>query len=94
VHVRVTRWREGVRIEVEDEGDGVPDEIKELIFEAFEQGDHNHGGVGIGLSLVRRFAELHGGGAYVEDGKNGGARFVVDLPGEVTALPGVALRAV
>jgi signal transduction histidine kinase len=94
VHVRVTRWRQGVRIEVEDEGEGVPDEIKELIFEAFEQGDHNHGGVGIGLSLVRRFAELHGGGAYVEDGKNGGARFVVDLPGEVTALPGVALRAV
>jgi two-component system sensor histidine kinase KdpD len=94
VHVRVRRGDGGVRLEVADEGPGVPDPIKELIFEAFEQGDHQHGGVGIGLSLVRRFAELHGGGAYVDDADGGGARFVVDLPGEVSAKPGAALRAV
>jgi signal transduction histidine kinase len=94
VQVHVGRSGDGVRVEVQDDGPGVPDEIKELIFEAFEQGDHNHGGVGIGLSLVRRFAELHGGGAHVEDAPTGGARFIVDLPGEVTPLPGAALRAV
>jgi signal transduction histidine kinase len=94
VHVRIARRTDGVRLEVEDEGPGVPDAIKELVFEAFEQGDHNHGGVGIGLSLVRRFAELHGGDAHVEDADHGGARFVVDLPGEVTTVPGAALRAV
>lgn len=94
IRVRVRRQSTGVRVEVEDEGPGVPDAIKDLVFEAFEQGDRNHGGVGIGLSLVRRFAELHGGSAYVEDGEHGGARFVVDLPGEVRPLPGAALRAV
>ena len=94
IHVRVCRIADGVRVEVQDEGPGVPDAIKERIFEAFEQGDHNHGGVGIGLSLVLRFAELHGGGAHVEDVEGGGARFVVELPGEVTPLPGAALQAV
>ena len=94
IHIWVRRTRDGVRVEVQDEGPGVPDAIKELIFEAFEQGDHNHGGVGIGLSLVRRFAELHGGGAHVEDADDGGARFVVELPGDVTPLPGAALQAV
>jgi len=94
LRVRVRRRDDGVRIDVEDQGPGVPDPIKELIFEAFEQGDHNHGGVGIGLSLVRRFAELHGGSAHVEDGEDGGARFVVELPGDITPLPDVALRAV
>lgn len=94
IRVRVRRQDDGVRVEVEDDGPGVPDAIKELVFEAFEQGDRKHGGVGIGLSLVRRFAELHGGRAHVEDADNGGARFVVDLPGDVTAIPGAALRAV
>jgi signal transduction histidine kinase len=42
--------------------------------------------MGIGLSLVQRFAELHGGSAHVEDAKTGGARFVVSLPGKVTPL--------
>jgi signal transduction histidine kinase len=59
--------------------------------------------MGIGLSLVQRFAELHGGSAHVEDGATGGARFVVSLPGAVTrmaepaddpARPGARLQAV
>jgi signal transduction histidine kinase len=88
VHVRVHGRTNGVVLEVEDEGPGVPDELKEILFEAFRQGDTTGGrGVGIGLSLVRRFAELHGGTAHVEDRPGGGARFVVTLPGDVT-LPG------
>jgi signal transduction histidine kinase len=43
--------------------------------------------VGIGLSLVKRFAELHGGSAHVEDRVGGGARFVVWLPGAVSGEP-------
>jgi two-component system CitB family sensor kinase len=42
--------------------------------------------MGIGLSLVLRFAELHGGSAYIDDAPGGGARFVVTLPGEVTPI--------
>ena len=85
VHVRVHGRTNGVVLEVEDEGPGVPDELKETLFEPFKQGDTPGGrGVGIGLSLVKRFAELHGGTAYVEDAPGGGARFVVTLPGDVS----------
>jgi signal transduction histidine kinase len=85
VHVRVHARTNGVVLEVEDEGPGVPDELKETLFEPFKQGDTPGGrGVGIGLSLVKRFAELHGGTAHVEDAPGGGARFVVTLPGGVS----------
>jgi signal transduction histidine kinase len=86
VHVRVHARTNGVVLEVEDEGPGVADDLKETLFEPFKQGNTPGGrGVGIGLSLVKRFAELHGGTAHVEDAPGGGARFVVTLPGEVTA---------
>lgn len=74
----------GVEIVVEDTGPGVPDEIKTAIFEPFRQGDHpSHApGTGIGLSLVARFAMLHGGRAWVEDRPGGGSSFRVFLAGE------------
>jgi signal transduction histidine kinase len=83
VQVLVIERDHGVVVVVEDEGPGVPDDIKDEIFEPFRQGASARGGVGIGLSLVQRFAELHGGTARVEDRPGGGARFVVTLPGEV-----------
>jgi signal transduction histidine kinase len=83
IHVGVERSRHGIVLVVEDEGPGVPDDLKGEVFDAFRQGEHSNGGVGIGLSLVQRFAELHEGSARVEDRPGGGARFVVELPGEV-----------
>ncbi len=74
----------GVLIAVEDAGPGVPVEFREAIFEAFRQGpgapEHSPG-VGVGLALVARFAELHGGRAWVEERQGGGASFRVFLPG-------------
>ncbi len=87
IHVEVEGESRGVVVVVEDEGPGVPDEIKATIFEPFQQGENARGGVGIGLSLVGRFAELHGGSAHVEDRDGGGARFVVRLPGDVVLSP-------
>jgi signal transduction histidine kinase len=87
VLVGVERRTTGVVLTVEDDGPGVPDELKMALFEPFRQGEGSSGrGMGIGLSLVQRFAELHGGTAHIEDGANGGARFVVTLPGEVTPV--------
>jgi len=84
IWVRVRAQDGGVLIAVEDQGEGVPEELKEAIFEPFRQGPHrsrHSPGVGIGLSLVARFAELHGGRAWVEDRPGGGASFQVFLPG-------------
>lgn len=81
IKVRIDPTSNGVLLTVEDSGPGVPDEVKEEIFETFRQGDGKHAkGTGIGLSLVRRFAELHGGKAWVDDAEEGGASFKVFLP--------------
>jgi PAS domain S-box-containing protein len=83
VWVSVRREDAGVLLVVEDEGAGVPLELHEAVFEPFRQGPgpSNHApGVGVGLSLVARFAELHGGAAWVEDRPGGGASFRVYLP--------------
>jgi signal transduction histidine kinase len=85
VRVSVRDRTDGVELVVEDEGPGIPDDLKLILFESFRQGPgSNGGGVGIGLSLVKRFAELHGGTARVEDRPGGGARFVIALPGRIT----------
>ena len=78
----VDRRDDGILLVVEDEGDGVPDQLKDAIFEPFRQGPGPASaspGVGVGLSLVARFAELHGGRAWVEDRPGGGASFKVLL---------------
>jgi signal transduction histidine kinase len=83
IWVRATGDEDSVTIVVEDAGPGIPVELRESIFEPFRQGNeivsHNPG-VGIGLSLVTRFAELHGGRAWVEERAGGGASFRVFLP--------------
>jgi PAS domain S-box-containing protein len=81
IWVRVLPHEGGVLVCVEDEGPGVPDELKTSIFEPFRKGDAGTPGSGIGLSLVARFAEFHGGRAWVEDREGGGAAFRIYLPG-------------
>jgi signal transduction histidine kinase len=83
VWVRVARRGDGVLLAVEDAGGGVPRELRASLFEPFRQGpgaSAHAPGVGIGLSLVARFAELHGGRAWVQDRPGGGASFRVQLP--------------
>jgi signal transduction histidine kinase len=88
VSVRVHARADGVLLSVEDRGAGIEDEMKDLVFEPFRQGDGGAGkGVGIGLSLVRKFAELHGGRAWIEDRAGGGTACRVLLPGELQPLP-------
>ncbi len=85
VWVRVAPLEGGVLITVEDDGAGVPADVREHIFEPFRQGpgapEHSPG-VGVGLTLVARFAELHGGRAWVDEREGGGASFNVFLSGQ------------
>ena len=82
IWLRAARKNGHLSLKVEDAGPGVPDDLKLRIFEAFEQGEvpEHAPGTGVGLALVSQFAKLHGGRAWVEDRKGGGASFQVDLP--------------
>jgi signal transduction histidine kinase len=76
-----------VQIGVEDSGDGVSEEERDIIFDRFSRGREGgnrsgDSGVGLGLALVDEHIRLHGGKVWVEERRDGqpGARFVVELP--------------
>jgi len=83
IWVRVVLRGSDVLLAVEDSGPGVPPELRQAIFEPFRQGrpEQHSPGSGIGLSVVARFVELHGGRVWVEERPGGGASFKVTLPG-------------
>ena len=94
IWLQVTPYGDGVLIAVEDDGPGVPAELRGAIFEPFRQGptpSQHSPGTGIGLSLVARFSALHGGRAWVEDRDGGGASFRVFLPANADAVAADAL---
>lgn len=76
---------DGIEIVVQDTGAGIKPEFLPYVFDPFRQADgsrtRKHGGLGLGLAIVRRLAELHGGVAMAESpGENQGAIFTVRLP--------------
>jgi signal transduction histidine kinase len=77
-------------VRVCDRGPGVPQELRERIFEPFYRlpgATERDGGVGLGLALVKSIALRHGGTAYCEDRSEGGACFVLELPAGGLAVP-------
>ncbi len=70
----------GVRIAVRDHGPGVPESARAALFHRFEKGDHQGGGLGLGLALSRELVELHGGVLDHIPPEGGGACFRVWLP--------------
>ena len=90
IWLRVDLTPDGALIAVDDEGPGIPDEFRASIFEPFRRGPGastptSASGTGIGLSLVARFAELHGGRAWVE-ARPGGGRVLPRPPPGTDAL--------
>ncbi|HEY3071028.1 MAG TPA: MASE1 domain-containing protein [Gaiellaceae bacterium] len=88
IRVRLDADARDLLLVVEDDGPGIPDEFKNVVFETFNRGPSMLSatpGAGIGLSLVSRFAEAHGGSSWVEDRPGGGSSFRVLLPDCVVA---------
>lgn len=67
-------------LQVKDTGSGIPADKQERIFERFYQGDDEHLGSGIGLSLVQRLVELHHGRIELESREGAGSSFTIFLP--------------
>jgi two-component system CheB/CheR fusion protein len=85
VVVDVDRVRKLARIRIRDDGDGISAEMLPKIFDIFVQSRHRdgrpHSGLGIGLNLVRRLVELHGGTVSATSaGPGRGSEFLVELP--------------
>lgn len=86
-HIQVTAWREGGHavLSVQDNGIGIAEDMLSHVFELFVQADHAstkaHGGLGIGLTLVKNLVEMHGGSVEARSaGLKSGSEFVVRLP--------------
>lgn len=76
-----------VAIRIEDQGEGIPAEFLPHVFERFRQVDGSrtraHGGLGLGLALVKSFVEAHGGAVEAgSEGQGHGSVFVIKLPGQ------------
>lgn len=87
VELRVAADAHGVTVSIEDNGIGVPEHLSTRIFDMFVQGEPSpatpqaQGGLGIGLTLVRKIVEMHGGSIRAESRSDGpGSRFIVWLP--------------
>jgi two-component system nitrogen regulation sensor histidine kinase NtrY len=65
---------------VEDNGPGVPGELKDKVFAPYFTTKHSKGGTGLGLAIVHRIVSDHGGRITISDAPGGGARFAIELP--------------
>lgn len=85
VRVTVTREEDDVVLSVADDGRGLAPEHVPTVFERFRQGDasttRTHGGLGLGLSIVKQLVDMHGGAVHAHsEGLGRGATFTVRLP--------------
>lgn len=80
VDVEARRQGDQVVISVIDDGDGVPEEIRETVFEPFFTTKENDGGSGLGLAISAQVVQDHGGEIHCDNTVARGARFTVALP--------------
>ena len=93
IDIRLERADRAARLTVSDNGIGIPADVLPHVFERFKQADgsatRQHGGLGLGLSIVRHVIEAHGGNVEARsDGPGLGTEVVAELPlGELLSMP-------
>jgi len=92
IDISLARNGDDIVLTVRDSGVGIPSELLPQVFDVFVQGaisiDRSQGGLGIGLSLVRRLVELHGGSVAAESAGAGlGSCFMIRLPATQAPAP-------
>ncbi len=92
IELRLARVESSIQVTVSDDGLGIEPAFLPHIFERFRQADsrfsREHGGLGLGLAIVRELVELHGGSvSAASDGVGKGATFIVRLPPAMVAAP-------
>ena len=80
IHIRTRAVDGGVRVEIEDDGPGIPPEIQSRVFDPFFTTKPVGKGTGLGLSISHGIVERHGGRIWVESAPGRGTRFVLELP--------------
>jgi signal transduction histidine kinase len=91
VVVGVALFDNAARIWIDDEGAGIPVRERQRVFDPFyrTRDAQNTTGSGIGLSVVRELAALHGGSAWIEDAPDAGTRVLVQFPGAYLAAEAI-----
>ena len=87
IAIRARRHGDRARVEVDDTGPGVPEDLAPHIFTAFFTTKEPGTGTGLGLAIAYGIVERHGGTLSVHRSASGGARFDVDLPASSEAVP-------
>jgi signal transduction histidine kinase/DNA-binding response OmpR family regulator len=92
VEVKLEQSDSNLQISVSDTGQGISQEFLPFVFDRFRQADSSstrtHGGLGLGLAIVRHLTELHGGSVRVSsEGSGKGSTFTITLPVSLVAVP-------
>lgn len=84
VTVSIERAEEKVRLSVIDRGEGIPEGLRDKVFDRFYRADNSRnrqtGGSGLGLAIAKSIVEAHSGKIWVQETPGGGATFVIELP--------------
>lgn len=80
IHVSTARWEESVQVRIADQGGGIPDDLREKVFEPFARASDDGRGSGLGLAIAHAVVQAHGGTIWAERAPGGGAAIVFRLP--------------
>lgn len=84
IQVHLRHDQRHLHLQVQDNGPGIPEDMRQAVFEPFRQVEggstRQRGGTGLGLAIVRELAQLHGGTVHLEGSPGGGALFTLKLP--------------